>query len=257
VLAKRLARKAGLFIMDHYGSDCSIEYKDDDSPLTIADKGANTIILDGIKDSFPVDALLSEVEEDDLSRLKNERVWIVDPLDGPKEFIKNNGEFTVNIALTLNHEPVLGVIYLPAKDEWYYARKGGGAYFEKGAMKEKLFSSKIASLSSMTLVKSRSHASEKLTEISQKANFLGDIASGSSVKGCLVAHAKADVYIRLGNTHEWDVCAMDCIIRESGALMTSLQGKQYKYNQKSTVIEGFVVSNNTIHQDVLDLIHYG
>ncbi len=136
-VAKGLAIKAGNIIMNIYAGDFSVEYKVDHSPLTLADKGANKIIINGIMEQFPHHSYLSEEIQDDKSRLDNDWCWVIDPLDGTKEFIKKNGEFTVNIALVYKQNPVLGVILAPDKKELYYAVKGEGAYLESNHKKRK------------------------------------------------------------------------------------------------------------------------
>ncbi len=254
-IAKKLALDAGNKVYEIYQTDdFNIKMKSDNSPLTKADIASDDIITDGLKENFPEYGILSEESDDDLLRIDKEYVWIIDPLDGTKEFISRNGEFTINIALTHRGKPVLGVIYVPAKDELYYASKDGGAFYETKGKIEQIRSSSKKQIDDMIVVRSRSHASEKLIEIIKENNFKDTISSGSSIKGCLVAHGKADVYYRLNPVNEWDVCAMNAIIDESGAKMTDIKGNTIQYNKKDVLIEGFVVSNGVIHEKLLGLI---
>ncbi len=159
-----LSLLAGRKILDIYQDEnYSVEYKEDDSPITLADREANEIIVNNLKKRFPDYALLSEESRDDPARLKNNWCWIIDPLDGTKEFVKGNGEFTVNIALTYRQEPVLGVIYLPVKGDLYYALKGQGAYYAGGLDGENLSEIRLTDTSASPL---RSPSAKQLTDTS-------------------------------------------------------------------------------------------
>ncbi len=254
-VAKELAVNSGKKIMGIYGSkEFSTRMKSDNSPLTEADVEANRIIVSGLRKEFPEDAILTEEEKDDKSRIGKDRVWVVDPLDGTKEFIARNGEFTVNIALVENRKAVLGVVFVPARNEMYFASKGNGAFFEKNGKMEKIAVSDRAEFGEMVLVKSRSHASEKLMSIIEEAGFKEIKTAGSSLKGCLVAKGKADVYIRLGPVNEWDICAMSSIISESGGKITNLKGETLKFNSENTLIKGFIASNGRAHEKLIEMV---
>lgn len=256
-LSQRLAHEAGEAIMRFYKQEVDTAFKEDQSPLTAADTASNHVILQGLREAFPDDGILSEEESDGQERLRQERVWIVDPLDGTKEFLKGNGEFTVNIALVVRGEPVLGVVYLPAKDELYWAAKGAGVYKEHDGEEERLSVSDRSRFDKMVVVKSRSHASPELQAVLDKGGFPMAKPAGSSLKGCLVAAGEADAYFRLGNTMEWDICAMDAIIRESGGVLTSLDGKPLKYNREHPLVRGFVASNGHAHEELVELVSHG
>ncbi|MFO8015562.1 MAG: 3'(2'),5'-bisphosphate nucleotidase CysQ [Candidatus Woesearchaeota archaeon] len=269
--ARRAAVLAGRRIMEFYSMDdegvrAREKGERPDNPVTEADKAANDIIISELKKEFS-HPILTEESEDDRTRLESSTVWIIDPLDGTKEFIRKLDEFTVNIALVRDNEPVLGVIFVPAKGDLYHAVRGGGAFhcrercgkemkgIEGMSASESMSVSGRDRLGDMMIVKSRFHVSEKLADIIKKAGFADSMTSGSSVKGCLVADGKADVYIRLGNVHEWDICAMDIIVREAGGAITDLRGKPLKYNKPFTLIEGgFVVSNNRAHEELLEAV---
>jgi len=253
--AKKAAVKAGVKILKYYSKPVKIAEKTEGdyvSPLTEADLKANKIIVKALgKFKIPV---LTEEGKDDKQRLISEYVWIVDPLDGTKEFIKKNDEFTVNIALVRNGRPVLGVIYVPVKKDLYYAVEGKGTVLENKSGSA-ISVSEREQYKELVLVKSRSHASEHLTRIIEQVDFADILTSGSSVKGCMVAKGIADVYIRLGPINEWDICAMDIIVFEAGGKMTDLAGQIISYNKQTTLItSGFMVSNNTVHSKLLDSV---
>jgi 3'(2'), 5'-bisphosphate nucleotidase len=255
-VAKELALSSGRKILEIYNSkDFEIKIKEDKSPLTKADTEANEIIVSGLREIFPKHGILTEEEKDNKQRLEKDFVWIIDPLDGTKEFIKRNGEFTVNIGLVRNGKPILGVVYVPAKNELFYALKDKGAFYENIAtgQKEKIKSSRREKIDEMILIKSRSHASEKLMKIIDEYGFSEIKTSGSSVKGCLIAKGEADVYFRFGNTNEWDICAMHAILNEAGAKITDLNGEKIIYNKDNTLINGFIVSNNKIHEKLVEI----
>lgn len=249
-LSKELAKKAGQVILNIYNQEFSIHYKEDQSPLTVADLEANYIITGALIKEFPNIPILTEEEKDNNARLSSDYLFIIDPLDGTKEFIKKNGEFTVNIALVHNQKPVFGVIYLPCKKKLYSALKGKGAFLNE----KPIHVSDIKEISRMTLVKSRSHSSEEIQAIEKY--FRDTLSAGSSLKGCLVAEGKAEAYIRLGPTHEWDICAMSCIIEEAGGKITRLDGKEIPFNQQETLIKGFIASNNQNHKGIITLFNH-
>lgn len=246
--AKKLAVEAGHRIMEYYDSTYNVAEKSDKSPLTQADLAANKIIVEGIKSAYAEHGILTEESEDDQSRLGKELVWIVDPLDGTKEFISRNGEFTVNIALVKNNRPIIGVIYAPAVDDLYFAEAGGGSWLNG----KRINISNRNRISQMTLARSRSHASQQIIKISKE--FKDTIAAGSSLKGCLVAKGEADVYMRLGPVHEWDICAMDVVVNEAGGILTDIEGNELRYNKKQTLINRFIVSNNQIHDKIIEKV---
>jgi len=231
---KPIAVEAGMAIMKIYDTDFVVEVKDDESPLTLADTAANEIIVKFLRERYPDYAILAEESKDNLQRLDNDFCFIVDPLDGTKEFIGRNGQFTVNIALAYKHESVLGIIYVPVNEHLFYAFKGGGAHFEdlKQRIKSQLHVSN--KLDDITVVGSRSHASEREAEIFEKhKDRIGNMASvGSSLKGCLIASGAADVYYRFGLTSEWDVAAMQCIVEEAGGVFRQTDGTLMRYNRE-------------------------
>ncbi|MGF1671623.1 MAG: 3'(2'),5'-bisphosphate nucleotidase CysQ, partial [Balneolaceae bacterium] len=211
-----IAIKAGHAILEYYKEDVIVERKDDNSPLTKADMAAHYIITDSLKKLTPDIPIISEeggVADFDV-RKKWERFWLVDPLDGTKEFIKKNDEFTVNIALIENGNPVIGVVYIPAKDILYAGHKENGSY--KKVNKSdwiRIYSKKPDLSKPVTVVASRSHGSDDLDEkLTEKGVKIGSkIPAGSSLKFCLVAEGSADIYPRMGPTMEWDTAAGDAV----------------------------------------------
>jgi len=245
-IAKQAAVLAGSEIMKIYATDfgSSIEIKADNSPLTAADKAANAVILDMLHDEFPLISILSEENTSDETRFKNDWCWIVDPLDGTKEFIKKNDEFTVNIALAHKGKPVLGVIFVPVKETLYFAAEGLGAFKEQGGRVSHI--GVTGKTNELILVGSKSHASEQLKAlIEEKKELISEtVSAGSSLKGTMVAEGKADVYYRFGYTCEWDTAAMHCIVEQAGGIFKQMDGSEMTYNRRNNLNEkGFFVVN--------------
>ena len=216
-----LAREAGRATMRYYDApeDAGVREKDDRSPVTLADEVAHGILVEGLGGIDPTTPVISEegAAADFEARRGWRRFWLVDPLDGTKEFIKRRAEFTVNVGLIEEGEPVFGVVLAPALDLLYWAVKGEGAWREaKGQAPERIFSSVPAAGTPLTVVESLSHPSPELEEYLKTIPVGRRVKAGSSLKFCWVAEGKADVYPRLGPTMEWDVAAGDCVYRQSG-----------------------------------------
>ena len=244
-VCKLLAVEAGLEIMKIYdgGNTLSIEYKGDSSPLTVADKSSNAVIVAGLKRNFPTYAILSEEEMDSEERLKNDYCFIVDPLDGTKEFIKRNGQFTVNIALSYQHHTVMGVIYAPATGELYYASQGNGAYLKKNDIVQQL---RVTDRQNdLRCVASGSHGCAEMDELIETHEIKHIVRMGSSLKGCLVAKGDAEIYFRFNPTMEWDTAAMQCIVEESGGIFRQMDDSEMLYNRlDSRNNMGFYIINS-------------
>lgn len=247
------AIESGRKILEIYNKDFAVEYKDDKSPLTEADKASDEFIVRNLKERFPGIAILSEESQDDLSRLENDWCFIVDPLDGTKEFIKKNGEFTVNIGLAYKGRPVAGVVFVPVQNKIYYASRNFGAYKQDlNSDTLRMFDGryKIAvngRRGSLTVVKSRSHGSDALEKILErnKHRIKEEIEVGSSLKGCYIADGTADVYYRAGPVCEWDICAMHAVVNEAGGVFCELDGDEMIYNKENTLKEkGFFILNS-------------
>jgi 3'(2'), 5'-bisphosphate nucleotidase len=217
----RLARKAGRATMVYYEGavPAGIRLKDDSSPVTLADEEAQAILLDGLADLDPETPVISEEAEAPPYETRRawRRFWLVDPLDGTKEFIKRRAEFTVNVALIEDGEPILGVVLAPALDLLYWAVKGNGAWREeKEGHAERVYSNMVPPGSPVTVVESLSHPSAELEEYLRHVPIARRVKAGSSLKFCWVADGRADIYPRMGPTMEWDVAAGDCVFRQSG-----------------------------------------
>ena len=238
---KQIALDAGDAIMKIYEDDFKVEYKNDNSPLTKADLKANEIICNKLKSLYPNIPILSEENKEVEYNIRKawEYYWCIDPIDGTKEFIKKNGEFTVNIALIYKDTPVLGVVYAPALGDIYYAKKGFGAY------KNKMRLPIMKDDNSYIIVASKSHMSketQKLVDEIKTSKSKKLISMGSSLKLCLVAQGSADIYPRLAPTMEWDTAAADAIVRESGKMTYQNQrNKPIIYNKENLLNPWFIV----------------
>lgn len=240
-----IAKNAGKAIMQIYSRDFSVEYKDDKTPLTEADKKANEIISEGLNTLCTQFPILSEEGKEIPyeERQKWDCFWMVDPLDGTKEFIKKNGEFTVNIALIYNNEPVLGVVYAPALDEMYWAKRGEGAF--KDGKRLPLSINKNHS-KELRVVASKSHSSSEtqdyIDELAKTTETIECVSKGSSLKLCMVAEGTADIYPRLAPTMEWDTAAADAVVRESGKMTYRYEDNTpVRYNKENLLNPWFIV----------------
>lgn len=243
-IAKAAALEAGKKIMEVYEGEGAfqVELKEDASPLTIADKYSNEIIVKSLKTAFPDYAVLSEEEKDSFRRLENEYCFVVDPLDGTKEFIKRNGQFTVNIALSYQHKSVMGVIYVPVTGELYYASKGDGAFLEKDGNTQRLHVSDRTE--NIRTVMSSSHGCEQMDALIAKNGLKNYVKMGSSLKGCVIAKGEAEIYYRFNPTMEWDTAAMQCIVEEAGAIFKQMDDSEMLYNRENSKNEkGFYIIN--------------
>lgn len=226
------AGEAILTVYNNPGEAGLIKLKTDESPLTLADEASHVIIEQGLKALTPEWPILSEEGADIPYRERQhwQTYWCVDPLDGTKEFIRRNGEFTVNIALIQHGEPVLGVIYVPVSGTLYYGGVGLGS-FRKSAQGEITPIRVAADAPEWVAVGSRSHASAEEAEVLSQYPVKGSITAGSSLKFCLVAEGTAHLYYRHGPTMEWDTAAGQAIVTASGGVMTLPDGAPFVYNK--------------------------
>lgn len=232
----QLAKEAGIKILDVYKTTVTVKNKDDGSPLTEADRLSHNFIYNGLKALYPSLPIISE-ESDNISyeeRKKWEYFWLVDPLDGTKEFIKGNGEFTINIALIQGEKPVIGVIYAPVKNELYFAVKGKGAFKTVNDETLQYIRANRNNNNGLTAVCSRSHTSRELEDYLATIGVKERISAGSSLKFCLVSEGKADLYPRLGTTMEWDTAAGQIIVEEAGGEVVEFKTqKPLTYNKET------------------------
>ncbi len=242
-----IAQQAGFKILEIYNSNnfsSSVEYKEDNSPLTIADKTSNKVIIDGINKLKLNIPILSEEEKNVpySTRKKWDKFWLIDPLDGTKEFIKKNGEFTVNIALIDNGAPILGVVYAPVLDTTWCGSIDSGSFIHKNNQSKKIKINKNQN-STVKVVSSRSHANNpKLEEYLKKFKQYELVKMGSSIKMCLVADGSADCYPRFGPTMEWDTGAAHAVVKFAGGNIFNINtNSELKYNKENLLNPGFIV----------------
>ncbi|MBS0581488.1 MAG: 3'(2'),5'-bisphosphate nucleotidase CysQ [Proteobacteria bacterium] len=233
-----IARAAGHAIMRIYDADYTIARKDDASPLTAADLAAHHAILDGLGALTPRIPVLSEESAEQAAWSERRgwtRYWLVDPLDGTREFIKHNGEFTVNIALIENHEPTLGVVYAPALDEMYCAWHGGNAQAQTPQAGTVAIATRVRA-TPLVVAGSRSHADPRMLSALETVGAHELVALGSSLKFCRAAQGRADLYVRYGPTSEWDTAAGQCVLEQAGGGVTRLDGTRLAYNTKESLL---------------------
>ncbi len=240
-----IARQAGLAIMEVYADPANVVMtKADDSPLTLADLAADRVIKAGLLALELGWPILSE-ESAHIAyadRKDWQRYWLVDPLDGTKEFVKRNGEFTVNIALIENGVPILGVVYAPVLDICYSAAGGVGAFIQRGSVPAVAIEVQTHTAGEpVKVVASRSHADERTTALLQKLDNHECISMGSSLKLCLVAEGAAHFYPRLGPTMEWDTAAAHAVVNEAGGVVCDTEGNVLRYNKSNLLNPEFLV----------------
>ena len=247
-----VSKNAGQSILDIYNDENkfnNIEIKKDNSPLTLADKASNNIICSSLKKLYPDIPILSEegTTIDYYERKKWKNFWLIDPLDGTKEFIKRNGEFTVNIALIKDSKPILGVVYAPVLDITWYGSKDIGSFKIEGDSNSKKINviNSIDDNKNIKIVSSRSHSnSPKLEEYTSQFKKFELIKMGSSIKICLVADGSAHYYPRFGPTMEWDTAAAHAIVKYAGGNILNINSKlELRYNKENLLNPGFLVNS--------------
>ena len=241
--AIELARKAGDAILEVYETDFEIEEKADESPLTRADLASHNVIADGLARHDAHVPVISE--EDGLPdfdvRRQWDNYWLIDPLDGTKEFVKRNGEFTVNIARIENHKPVYGVVHVPVTGVTYVGAAGKGAWRIDGDADPVAIEVAAATPDVARVVGSRSHQSADVAAWLERIGNHDIIAMGSSLKFCVVAEGKADVYPRLGLTSEWDTGAAQAVVEAAGGSVVRLDGEPLDYNNKADILNPYFI----------------
>lgn len=259
--AIKLAKKAGEVILEFYALEIIAEEKfgidNFSEPVTIADRTASRIIVEGIAGVFPDDAILSEEETDDkIHRVSKERVWIIDPLDGTRGFINKDGDFAVQIGLAEKGEAILGVVFAPYRKKLYYASKGNGAFvIEDENPPRRLKVSEITDFSEMNIAVSRNHRSPKMSDIFKEFRFKNEIQRGSvGIKIGLIAEQTADLYIHLSpHTKFWDSCAPQIILEEAGGKLTGIFGEKIIYDLKDVQNHnGILATNGAIHAQTVE-----
>ena len=241
-LAKEAAIKAGKIILRYYKADYQIEQKGYQNPVTTADKKADETIKKILMTARPEYGWLSEETKDSSIRLNKRFVWIVDPIDGTKEFINGIPEFVVSIALVEYGEPIIGVIYNPVKKEIFVAAKNMGSFFNE----TKIECTSKEKISEMTILNSRSEL--KRGDWNDYIDIFGNMKPVGSVayKLALTSAGKADVFISLRPKNEWDICAGNCIVNEAGGKLVDLRGNKRKYNLDNTLIDFGIIAGDSI-----------
>jgi len=233
-----ISRRAGEAILEIYQRDFDVSLKDDNSPLTQADLAAHRVICDALNKLTPDIPLLSEesAQLDFATRSAWHEYWLIDPLDGTKEFVNRNGEFTVNIALVREHRPVMGIVHVPVTGMTYSGLSGSGAWRQDPSAAREPIQVRRPAAEKLIVVGSRSHANPV---VEQYLAQLGDyelVSMGSSLKFCLVAEGKADFYPRLGLTSEWDTAAAHAVVNAAGGHVVKLDGQPLQYNRKDSLL---------------------
>jgi 3'(2'), 5'-bisphosphate nucleotidase len=242
----RLTRRAGQAILEVYRTEFTVEQKEDRSPLTLADMRSHAILSQGLADCHPdIPVLSEEGKATDISIRKTwNRFWLVDPLDGTKEFIKRNGEFTINIALVEGRTPVIGLIYIPVQDRLFIGDTREGCWEIADGTPRRLAIEPGEAPRAVRVVKSRSHPSPNLQALLELLPDHEVIMRGSALKFCSIANGEADFYPRFGPTWEWDTAAGDAIVRAAGGVVVDLQGEPFVYNKPSLLNGPFMATSS-------------
>ena len=245
--AIKAAKRAEIKIKEIYKTDFTVEIKGDDSPVTLADKTADAMIREDLAKKFPDYGFLTEESVDTKERLKKKAIWIIDPVDGTKEFVSRNGQFTTNIALAVDHEIVVGVINVPMLDVLYFAVKGQGAYrLDKDGTRTPIHcSNRVSGLKTVRSI-SFFNDKEKAFYEKYKDRFEGEATPiGAANKFCVIAQGDYDFFYRMSSgTKEWDVAAGDLLIQEAGGAMVQPNGVPFRYNREDVYNrEGYIIAN--------------
>jgi 3'(2'), 5'-bisphosphate nucleotidase len=251
-----LAEDAGRAILEVYSSDFEVQSKADESPLTQADLASNSCIIAGLEALTPKLPIISE--ESGLPgfdiRSSWDRYWLIDPLDGTKEFVNRNGEFTVNIALIDQGKPVFGVVHVPVQEKTYIGCEGYGAERRDSDGNAETIRVSANSGQPVRVVGSRSHRGASLDAYLKNLGECDMIPMGSSLKFCVIAEGGADLYPRLGLTSEWDTAAAQAVVEQAGGSVVTLDGKPMKYNTKSDILNPYFFVFGAADKDWLALL---
>ena len=251
-----LAIAAGNAILKVYATDFEVQSKGDESPLTLADLAAQKCIVTGLKSLTPDIPIISE--ESGLPPFAERRLWrrywLVDPLDGTREFVNRNGEFTVNIALIEDQRATIGVVHVPVQNKTYVGCEGHGAEVRRGSERPESIRVTPHSSRPVRVVGSRSHRGTSLDEFLTRLGDCEMVPMGSSLKFCIVAEGKADIYPRLGPTSEWDTAAAQAVVEQAGGKVLKLDGNPLLYNDKPDILNPWFVAVGAPDRDWLALL---
>lgn len=256
--AARIARRAGAILMEIYATDFNVAYKAEADPVTEADTRANAYIVAELRNAFPGDGIVAEENEDISDALRPGRCWYVDPLDGTREFVARNGEFSVMLGLAFDGVSTAGVVYQPETDKLYSGVVGAGAFLEERGARRALNVSEVAKPSELKLVVSRSHRNQAVAEVVDRLGISQETSSGSvGLKAGLIAEREADVYVHISDRSSmWDACGPEAVLKAAGGRFTDLEGNPYRYggtdmrNRK-----GILACNAAAYDSVLPVAH--
>lgn len=253
-IVEQLVREAGALVLDYYNTGVDVAWKEGNEPVTAADQAANQHLVLGLQRAFPEDGILSEEGRDDLARRERRRVWIVDPLDGTREFIGRIDEFSIMVGLAIEGAPALGVVYQPVTDLLYRGAPGLLAEMVQNGVVQPLAVSRVADSTQMRLVASRSHRDPLVNAVRGQLGITQDQPSGSvGLKVGLLASGLCDLYIHPApGLKEWDTCAPDAILRAAGGAIGDVWGRPLRYNQVDVrQRQGLAASNGVIHGQIV------
>jgi len=259
-VATELARTAGAVLLRHYNSPFLVEQKinalQETEEVTAADREANELIVDRLRKEFPGDGILAEESTDTEHRLEKDRVWLIDPMDGTKNFIRRDGDFAVQIGLSVNGQSVVGTVYQPVREVLYRAVRGGGSWIEaKTEPARRMSVSRRTNPNEMVLASSRSHRSPRMERVVSTFHFKDEVRRGSvGVKIGLITEQQADLYLHLSpSTKQWDTCGPEIILQEAGGRLTDLFGQPLRYNGiRIDNRNGIVATNGAAHDMVIE-----
>ncbi len=258
-VATELAIKAGGLLLEHYDLTAAVKWGGRGEPVTDADRLASDFLLKGLRSHFPDDGMISEEEPDDLERYRKSRVWIIDPMDGTREFIEHRGEFAVMIGMALEGAPVVGVVYHPIAGKLYRAAHNCGAFLQERDTVTALRVSRVAELRRMTIALSRSHHAPEIDAVCRRLMITKTIRSGSiGLKVGLICAGLADLYLDMsGRTAQWDTCAPAVLLQEAGGRITDFRGMPLCYNTNDLRhLSGLIASNGVMHDRVVEAVSY-
>jgi len=259
-IGSELAREAGAVLLRHYHSPFLVEQKvnalQEMEEVTAADREANDLIVHRLSEEFPNDGILAEESQDTERRLEKERVWLIDPMDGTKNFVQRDGDFAVQIGLAVNGESVVGVVYQPVRDVLYWAAKGVGSWIEAAKRPcRQMAASSQTNFHQMILASSRSHRSPRMERVVNLFGFKNEVRRGSvGVKIGLITEQEADLYLHLSpSTKQWDTCGPEIILHEAGGRLTDLFGQPLRYNGvRIDNRNGIVATNGAAHEMLIE-----
>ena len=253
-VTERLVRQAGDLVRRFYKEGATVDWKGANDPVTAADMAANDVLVNGLRSAFPADGILSEESADDRQRLERHRVWIVDPLDGTREFVDGIEEFAIMVGLAVDGRPALGVVYQPVADRLFRAIPGQLAELVQADRVQPLMVSTVSEPAEMRLVASRSHRNPLVESVRSRLGIRQDRPSGSvGLKVGLLATADCDLYIHPApGLKEWDTCAPEAVLTAAGGVLTDAWGRPLRYNKADVrQRQGLLASNGLAHDRIV------